>query len=222
MSLMGSCQMCKATSAEMQFAQVDANILIFIYHSTSGVFSQTWTHSACGPYSFHGHACLNWHRGHVLNMPIKRVPLQRSGTCMLVTFGGSLAVLLLGREFISLSVIPQMFALISSWLRDFGSYFINHPKRQTQAKWKMFPSKSEYSQERQERTEPTQGTILTEPCSAGCATFREEKSETLVRSHANRRPQMCFLGPFYSSSPLRPTELPASWVPDHTEEATKC
>lgn len=54
-------------------------------------------------------------------MPIKRVPLHRSGTCMLVTFSGTHTTRLRVREFISLSIIPQMFALISSWWRDFGT-----------------------------------------------------------------------------------------------------
>lgn len=65
-------------------------------------------------FSFKSCACLNWQRAHVLNMPIKPVPLYRSGTCMLVTSSGTHTTSLLLRELISLSIIPQMFALMSS------------------------------------------------------------------------------------------------------------
>lgn len=47
-----------------------------------------------------------WRRAHAQNMPVKGVPLQRADTCMPVTFGGRR------------TLIPQMFALISLWLRD--------------------------------------------------------------------------------------------------------
>lgn len=122
-------------------------------------------------------------------MPIKQVPLHRSGTCMLVTFSGTHTTQSsLVSEFISLSVIPQMFALISSWLRDFGTPSITHrqkkKKKKTQAKWKM--SKSEYSVGRQRNPHEQQyWQSHVEP-------FRGEAARLLIHSRANKTPKICF------------------------------
>lgn len=91
-------------------------------------------------FSFQQCACLNWQRAHVLNMPIKPFPLYRSGTCMLVTSSGTHTTSLLLRELISLSIIPQMFALMSSCV------VLHHsPQKSKHGQVETVHIKSEYS-----------------------------------------------------------------------------
>lgn len=103
------------------YTEIHSGLMVKNVHTLS-MFNHSYCRFTNTRDSFHGHACLNWHRAHVLNMPIKLVPLYQSSTCMLITFSGTHTTSFLVRKLISLSIIPQIFAFIFfSSRRDFDT-----------------------------------------------------------------------------------------------------